>query len=128
MIEADSPPSSHAERERTLSLPKWQSKGPTGELSPLRSEGASHGPGVEVVIPPEGAALIEYDWAIPLGAHNVEAALAFISNLQLPGLRPSNYQHPLSASTRKLIPLTPLPAAALAQRADLWARLKEIAA
>lgn len=82
-----------------------------------------------IFIPPEGAALIEYDWVIPLGARNAEAALAFIANAQY-GIRniakhPRGRQYAFDASAPKLTPLTPLPAAALAQRASIWKRLKE---
>ena len=81
------------------------------------------------ILPSEGAALLEYDWVIPPGARNAEAALAFVANAQY-GIRniakpPVGTQYAFDASAPKLIPLTPLPAAALAQRASIWKRLKE---
>ena len=98
--------------------------------SPRSAQDATaEGLGVGIFIPPEGAALIEYDWVIPLGARNAEAALAFVANAQY-GIRniakhPRGTQYAFDASAPKLIPLTPLPAAALAQRASIWKRLKE---
>jgi spermidine/putrescine-binding protein len=98
--------------------------------SPRSAQGATaEGLGVRIFIPPEGAALIEYDWVISLGARNAEAALAFIANPQYgigniaKHLRGTQYA--FDASAPKLTPLTPLPAAALAQRASIWKRLKE---
>jgi len=98
--------------------------------SPRSAQDATaEGLGVGIFIPPEGAALIEYDWVIPLGARNAEAALAFVANAQY-GIRniakhPRGTQYAFDASASKLTPLTPLPAAALAQRASIWKRLKE---
>jgi len=80
-----------------------------------------------VFFPPEGAALIEYDWAIPLGAPHPEAALSFVTAMahapRFIAKHPCGTLH-----APRLTPLTPLPAAALAQRAGIWARLKEITA
>jgi len=98
--------------------------------SPRSAQDATaEGLGVRIFIPPEGAALIEYDWVISLGARNAEAALAFVANAQY-GIRnianhPRGPQYAFDASAPKLTPLTPLPAAALAQRASIWKRLKE---
>jgi spermidine/putrescine-binding protein len=68
-----------------------------------------------ILRPPEGAALIEYDWAIPAGSSNTQLALNFI-----------NHTHHASLVTphASLIPLTPLPTRALAQRAAIWSRVK----
>jgi spermidine/putrescine-binding protein len=83
------------------------------------------------MIPPEGAAIVEYDWVIPLGARSAEAALAFIANAPS-GIGdiarpPCGAPDAFDASASKLTPLAPLPAAAVAQRASIWKRLKETA-
>lgn len=103
---------------------------PSTSTSPRPAPDATaEGLGVRVFMPPKGAALIEYDWVISLGARNAEAALAFIANAQY-GIsniakHPPGTQYAFDASAPKLTPLTPLPAAALAQRASIWKRLKE---
>lgn len=70
-----------------------------------------------VCLPLEGSALVEYDWAIPLDAPQAEAALALVARLPPPAFDPPP-QH-------RLVPLTPLPGAARAQRAEIWARLQQ---
>lgn len=99
--------------------------------SPLRGS-AQEATGTGAMIPPEGAAIVEYDWVVPLGARNAEAALAFIANAQSGtgdiAKPPRGTSHAFDASAPKLTPLTPLPAAAFAQRATIWKRLKEAAA
>jgi len=96
--------------------------------SPLRGS-AQGATGIGAMIPPEGAAIVEYDWVVPLGARNAEAALAFIANAPSGtgdiAKPPRGTPHAFDASAPKLTPLTPLPAAALAQRASIWKRLKE---
>jgi spermidine/putrescine-binding protein len=93
---------------------------------------------VKSFIPSEGAALIEYDWAIPLGARNAEAAQALIADTQY-GIRhtqgreappwdasPSTLHREASPwDASRLTPLTPLPSRTLARRAAIWKRLKE---
>ncbi len=96
--------------------------------SPLRGS-AQEATRTGAMIPPEGAAIVEYDWVVPLGARNLETALAFIANAQ-PGIHelakpPHGTQSAFDASDSKLTPLTPLLAAALAQRASIWKSLKE---
>jgi len=87
-----------------------------------------------IFLPPEGVALIEYDWVIPLNAPHPQGALTLITNLQPRSasfrgqLSPiSNHTYAGLASTRKLIPLAPLPAEARALYAETWARIKETA-
>jgi spermidine/putrescine-binding protein len=82
--------------------------------------GRQGGRGVSFSLPSEGAACLEYDWVIPHGAHNAEAALDLISLLQ----PPVTHDRAITP-TRRLTPLTPLPTRALAQRASIWKRLKE---
>ncbi len=77
------------------------------------------GLGVGALLPPEGAALVEYDWVVPLNARQPHAR-------DLLGPRPrSTLDAP--GPTSPLIPLTPLPQAALAQRQAIWSRVKHIA-
>ena len=71
-----------------------------------------------IFLPPEGAALIEYDWLIPLGAPHPQAALKFITENAL------SIRHPPREAAIRYPPLTPLPAAARAQLAEIWTRLK----
>ncbi len=96
--------------------------------SPPRGS-AQEATGTRAMIPPEGAAIVEYDWVVPLGARRAEAALAFIANAPSGtgdiAKPPRGTPHAFDASAPKLTPLTPLPAAALAQRASIWKRLKE---
>jgi hypothetical protein len=75
----------------------------------------------EILLPPEGAALIEYDWAIPARSSNPQLALDFIktNHASLVTSHASRLTMPTS-----IIPLTPLPARALAQRAAIWSRIK----
>ena len=93
------------------------------DLPPVGAVSEGSG-GWGVMAPPEGAVLIEYDWVIPLGANNSEAALSFIANLQsaIPGSQ-SAIRIPHSA-----IPFIPIPPAALAQRAQIWVRVKRLSA
>jgi hypothetical protein len=77
--------------------------------------------GPSVFLPPEGVALVEYDWVIPAEARHPGAAQDFIADMTC---------SPLSshAVASRLIPFTPLPASARVQRDRIWARLKARAA
>jgi len=72
----------------------------------------------EILPPPEGVALIEYDWAIPTGVRH--------SQINLHASRITPHASPVTPHA-SLIPLTPLPARALAQRAEIWSRIKRAA-
>ena len=85
-------------------------RGPRSEAEP--------GVRAEAFLPPDGAILIEYDWVIPQSSRDAETARALITEMTMP----SACHLPPAA---RLIPLTPLPAAALVQRAVLWSRLKD---
>jgi len=71
-----------------------------------------------ILPPPEGAALIEYDWAIPADSNHPQLALDFITK--------TYHASPVTPHA-SLIPLTPLPARALTQRAAIWSRVKRAA-
>ena len=68
-------------------------------------------------VPLDGGPLVEYDWVIPAGAQDPAAARHFLQALPLagPALRAKRAQ-----PGRRLIPLTPLPADARAQHAEIW--------
>jgi hypothetical protein len=70
-----------------------------------------------VLVPSEGAALVEYDWVIPRDAPDAQVARDFI-------IRAQGERLDVAAVTPRLTPITPLPASALAQRDKIWARLK----
>lgn len=72
-----------------------------------------------ILPPPEGAALIEYDWAIPAHTRHPQLALNFITQIQ-----PASSITRHSSLVTQAIPLTPLPARALAQRAEIWSHVK----
>jgi len=78
------------------------------------------GSGVGVFFPPEGAALVEHDWVIPLNARQPQAALDLICAGPRFTLDAPRFTFPL-------IPLTPLPHAALAQREAIWSRVRAVA-
>ena len=71
----------------------------------------------DLTLPIEGSPLVEFDWVIPAGANAADAALVFLQNLQPPELSA------LPDFGRRLIPLAPLPPAARAQHAEIWAEL-----
>lgn len=73
-----------------------------------------------ILPPPEGTALIEYDWAIPARSSNAQLALDFLIQTNHGSLVTPHASH-------LTIPLTPLPTRALAQRAAIWSRVKRAA-
>jgi hypothetical protein len=68
-------------------------------------------------LPAEGTMLIEYDWVITAGPVQAATARQFIDNLP-PAAQPPRTDLPV-----RLIPLMPLPPAASAQHAAIWASL-----
>jgi len=79
--------------------------------------GLARQPHVGVMLPPEGAAWLEYDWVIPLGRPNREAVFNFLANT------PHAVRPPEMPQAPRLIPLTPLPTAASNRYAEIWARV-----
>ena len=93
---------------------------------------ATRAAAVGVMLPPEGAALIEYDWVIPRGAPNLEFGPTFIANTEY-AILSTQYASPPTPpvlfptpDAPRLTPLTPLLASALAQRAEIWSRVKSL--
>lgn len=78
-----------------------------------------------ILPPPEGAALIEYDWALPAASRNPQLAFNFIAQTYHSSLVTRHAS--LTMPHTSLVPLTPLPTRALAQRAEIWSRVKHAA-
>lgn len=73
-----------------------------------------------ILPPPEGAALLEYDWAIPARTRHPHLALNFLTQTNHVSLVTPH-------ASRLTMPLTPLPARTLTQRAEIWSRVKRAA-